>query len=271
MIGPVVRKRAAVMRSLVARFHPDDAEEVLSHFSGQEQAAMREVEVAPFKIKALATSVADSLSFFHDSWIEQALSQEPPTRRPLYKKALEGKLPPAAGAFLLGNLLNLTGFQAVVPLDCLGKMPLSWLLGLDKRVLVRMIGYLGLRDLGAEMKRTIESAKLRETEALLADRQTSYLRHCMQESDPMPGPRHTLEEWIAESGKLAQESGLIRLGRALSSHDRSFIWHLAHRLDTGRGRWIMTHAQETIAPAMTNKLVAQVADAAQFLHVGGAV
>lgn len=267
-MGTAVRKRAAVLRSLVERFHPGGDQALMDHFSGREQAAMREVEVGPLQLDQLRLSRLDAVSAYHPTWIEQALTKEPPERRPLYQAAIDGELAPAPTAFLLGNLLGLLGTPAVVPLACLAEAPLQLLIHLDPRVLVRLIGYLGLIDMAGEMKKTIDSKLLREADALLADRQRRYLQQWMRESDPMPGPRHGLSAWASDIGRHLQQSGLIRLGRALSKHDRSFIWHLAHRLDTGRGRWIMAHAQETIAPKMAERLVGQVETASQFLQLG---
>ncbi len=263
-----IRKRAAVLLSLVERFHPQESQTLLEHFSNREQAAMREVNVGPLQIEPLRASGQVAIAAYHPSWIEQALTKEPSERRPLYQSAIDGKLPPAPTAFLLGNLLNLLGAPSVVPLACLSPPPLQALIDLDGRVLARLIGYLGMIDLADEMKKTIESRLLREVDALITDGQRKFLKRWMQVSDPMPGPRHGLSAWIADFQTKSQQSGLIRLGRALSHHDRSFVWHLAHRIDSGRGRWIMRHAQETIAPKMGEKLTGQVEATIEFLQLG---
>ena len=264
----MMRKRAAVLQSLVERFHPEESQALIDHLSNREQAAMREVAVGPVQTDLLAAPAPEAIAAYHPSWIEQALEKESQERRPLYQAAIDGKLPPAPTAFLLGNLINLLGAPAVVPLACLATAPLQPLIDLDARVLARLVGYLGMIDLAGEMKKTIESRLLREVEPLLAERQQQFLQQWMQESDPMPGPRHGLAEWIPDFQRHAQQSGLIRLGRALSHHDKSFVWHLAHRFDAGRGRWILRHAQETVAPKMAEKLVGQVETTMEFLHLG---
>jgi len=264
----MMRKRAAVLLSLVERFHPEESQALLDHLSNREQAAIREVTVGPLKKEPLSASVQVAIGAYHPSWIEQALTKEPPERRPLYQSAIAGKLSPAPTAFLLGNLLNLLGAPTVVPLACLSPSPLQSLIELDGRVLVRLIGYLGLIDLADEMKKTIESRLLREIDALLTDGQRKFLKRWIQLSDPVPGPHHGLAAWISDFQRQSQQSGLIRLGRALSHHDRSFIWHLAHRIDSGRGRWIMRHAQETVAPKMAEKLTEQVETTIEFLQLG---
>lgn len=268
MTEPAIRKRAAVLLSLVERFHSEESQALINHLSNREQAAMREMRVGPLQTEPLRASSQVAISAYHPSWIQQALTKEPLERRPLYQSAIDGKLAAAPTAFLLGNLLNLLGAPSVVPLACLTDSPLQSLIHLDGRVLVRLIGYLGMIDLADEIKKTIESRLLREVDALLTDGQRKFLQRWTQVSDPVPGPRHGLSAWIADFQKESQQSGLIRLGRALSHHDRSFVWHLAHRLDSGRGRWIMRHAQEAIAPKLAEKLTGQVEATIEFLQLG---
>ena len=161
-------KRAAVLRSLVRRFHPEGEETLFSHLTGEERLRIEGLDVPAMATDKVMEAPLASLSPVHSSWLNEGIEKERPNLQPLYQSALYGAAPLSepVRAYLLQHLSIQMGMHAVVPTPSLPTSELNVLLTIERRTLVLLSLYLGLRDLAQEMRATIERDALRAVEAV---------------------------------------------------------------------------------------------------------
>lgn len=126
----------------------------------------------------------------------------------------------------------------VLPPEFLPASPLNRLLELSKKELIRLIDYLSLYDLCAELRQIVETKILKKIYSFLSDEQRNVLKQISNRKEVHPIPRLGLERWdgMEESLRiLLHKRGLARLGLALSGQDSDLIWSICHHLDIGRG------------------------------------
>lgn len=143
-------------------------------------------------------------------------------------------------SFLKMTLLShLIGHQSrIIPPDYLPPSELNPLLRLTKKKLIRLIDFLSLYDLAAELRQIVETKILKKIYSLLSEEQKKFLKVAMTHKEPYPLPRLKLDKWDGSEDSLhllLHKRGLARLGAALSTQDPDFTWYICHQLDIGRG------------------------------------
>ncbi len=73
-------------------------------------------------------------------------------------------------------------------------------------------------------------------------------------------------EWrLFCSFAILHQRGLYRLGKALSASHPDFLWHLSHRLDTGRSAILKKYYAKPINPSISTVLVQQIQNVLNFI------
>ncbi|MCB1084855.1 MAG: hypothetical protein KDK60_01995 [Chlamydiia bacterium] len=124
-----------------------------------------------------------------------------------------------------------------LPVEFLPDHPLNPLLDLSKEALQRLADYLGLHDLAIELKHVIKSQQIKKIQQVLKKEEQAYLKRLLKEKEPLTFARLNLDGWNGDGEKLKailHHRGFNRLAKALFGCHPSLLWHLTHRLDTGR-------------------------------------
>lgn len=263
-----------LLQAALRTYHEDDAHELTKFLSDDTQHRLEQIEVSAAPLEVLA-SIEALPSNVHYSWLAEFLKGEERAMQSLYLGSLSqplaemlsglleapiAKLAPPLKTFFLAGLIGQLKPEWVLPACCLPGSPLNELLHMRKRHLVRLIGFLGLRDLATALKKVIDQEMIQHTRNLLTKAQNDYLDRCMRESDPL------VQELNIEKGDQAaltrslQMQGLRRLGKGFAHENRSLQWHLAHHLDKGRGEFLLVHTREGIDHNLSAKLKEQIVD-----------
>ena len=135
-------------------------------------------------------------------------------------------------------LFSVAGPSQSLPAGCFIDSPLNQLLQLHKKQLIRLIDFLSLYDLAAELRQIVETKILKKIYSLLTEEQKSILQHIGSHKEPYTLPRLGLDRWDGTEETLRNsmhKRGLVRLGLALTHASADLIWTICHQLDIGRG------------------------------------
>lgn len=124
-----------------------------------------------------------------------------------------------------------------LPLEFLPDHPLNPLVDLSKKKLQKLIDYLGLHDLAIELKHVIKSDQIKKIQKVLTSEEREFLKKQIKVKDPITFSRLNLDGWNGDGEKLKvilHHRGFNRLAKALFGCHPSLLWHICHRLDTGR-------------------------------------
>lgn len=151
-------------------------------------------------------------------------------RLPL-KKGAKNYLIKAAYEWLISDQ------KEFLPLEFLPDHPLNPLVNLSKKDLQTLVDYLGLHDLAIELKHVIKSDQIKKIQRVLTPKEREFLKKHIKAKDPITFSRLNLDGWNGEAEKLKailHHRGFNRLAKALFGCHPSLLWHICHRLDTGR-------------------------------------
>ncbi len=228
--------------------------------------------------QTVVLSPQDQLDGIHYSWVAERLQDEPKPLQALFLASLpeatarslaewlprpDLPLSEPIQSFLLIGLIRRLFPHSVLPTPCIPSSPLKPLLGFPKKNLVRLVGLLGLHDLALELRQTLDKEAILTIQQLLTPMQKEVLERCMRGQDILPASAYGLSKWGAGSRELthiAQKQGLARLGKALANEERSLLWHVAHKLDTGRGKLIIHYGTQEVSPTISKRLTGQIVD-----------
>ncbi len=124
-----------------------------------------------------------------------------------------------------------------LPIEFLPEHPLNPLLNLTKGELQTLVDYLGLHDLAIELKHVIKAKLIKKVQKILTTGERDYLKKQIKVKQPLSFARLNLDGWNGDGEKLKailHHRGFNRLAKALFGCHPSLLWHICHRLDTGR-------------------------------------
>lgn len=175
---------------------------------------------------------------------------------------------PAIRKFLLSKFYSLWNPQEALPLDFLPKTPLSPLLEFSKKNLVEVCDFLALYDLAEAIRHIVDKKYLKAIYLCLTPKKQQFLRFCLHKKEKITAPDLNMEKWDQQPETLASllhQRGLLRLGKALCGQDSSFVWHIVHAFDTGRGGVISKYYLPEEIPGITPVLQQQLLSLINFL------
>lgn len=229
----------------------------------------------------------DSLTHIHYSWLELAINtlKSPlkecviaalplETREKLFQRAQlnaptrEGEYPECMKRFLLSFLYKAWTDKNILPRELLPECSLSPLLNCTKAELVEIIDCLSMYDLAEEVRHIVDKKLIQAIIIDLTSTQQKFLKMCLhQKSKIALPPLNVLEAHRDRKAFtiLVHKRGLKRLSIALSGLHTDFLWHIAHILDTGRGKILMSQYQGEEITTSTQITQLQVIQVLQFL------
>ncbi len=149
----------------------------------------------------------------------------------------------------------------LLPTAFLPPSPLNRLLELNKRELIRLIDFLSLHDLAAELRQIVETKILKKIYSFLSGEEKNFLKKISTQKEPFILARLGLEKWDGSEEPFRShlhKRGLARLGAALSGQDPDLIWYLCHKLDIGRGAALHKFCMKEPIHGVTEPILGQV-------------
>jgi hypothetical protein len=267
-----------VLKAFLSRCPPDKKERLESFLS---QNIKQKLEAIPSFPKEKEMEKGISLDQIHWSWFIPTLKSYSIKEQKLFLSALTSQvrenLAQELGfasapkeelrefgiSFLRQTLLtSLIGHRSrILPPDYLPESPLKPLLRLSKKKLIRLIDFLSLYDLAAELRQIVETKILKKIYSLLSEEQKRFLKMAMAHKEPYPLPRLKLEQWDGSEDSLhllLHKRGLARLGAALSTEDPDLAWYVCHQLDIGRGNALFKLCAREAALDISDGIIRQV-------------
>lgn len=263
-------KSNMMLKALLHAAHPNTSHNLYHFLTPSEEETLKALPL-PHNPDVRAVLGSDHwLKRVHYSWLEQHISSLPtPTQEkisslltPAQKKALgaSGATAPAPflALFLSDYLKKQMLPEEILPREHLPPSPLTGLLELEKADLIHLIDLLGIYDLAAELRHVVDNVLLGKIYAALTQEQLHFLHYCRKTPMKWVPPKLNISGWDGTSEslrRLLHRRGLVRLAKAIQEEDPSFIWHLCHQLDTGRGQVLLKTME---GPPMTASFKAEV-------------
>lgn len=161
-------------------------------------------------------------------------------------------------------LQSLTGPEnRLLPANYLPPSPLSPLLAMTKRDLIRLIDSLSIYDLASELRQIVETKILKKIYSFLSEEERKFLKIASAHQEHFALTRTGLSAWdgTEESFRtLLHRRGLARLGAALSGQHPDFIWTLCHQLDIGRGNALFKLCAKEAIHGVSDMIIRQITD-----------
>lgn len=269
------------LKILMERYHPGVVEKVLSKSLPLDKAQkISEISVFFKPSHRLLTSTEEDLSQIHYSWIAEVIEQFPPSfqgslitslpisqSRDLIKfknrSDLRKRPLPLITKKFFQNILhkNIEGFREILKQDFIRPYPLTKLLDMDIHLLFEMFDLLGLYDLSIKLKYVIDKKILSNIYDCFSPSRKKFLLSLIHHTDKIQLSEVDLSNWSGDPiflKKIIHKKGILRLGKALSGYPKDFMWHLTHKLDTGRGRLLMRYYSEeklSIAESLSEQVL----------------
>lgn len=281
----------ALLRVLLNRYHQKGKEAIVRALPDEEAKAILSEDIPSDNPKLLLAPYESVISRIHYSWLHPAILHIPKSlRKPLFSALSEEKknklkqwfpeaseashnvLSPPVKAYLLQILYKNIEHSDILPIAYLPQTPLTPLASWSKPQIVELIAFLGIHDLAPEVRQIISNEKLLKLTPCLNPKQKQYLRICLHQQERLVTPPLDLDKWNGDIKTLTTKlhrRGILRLGKALSGQHEDLFWHIAHTLDTGRGRALLQYYSHMAIPGITSVLVQQVGNLMTFLQTKG--
>ncbi|MFA6915470.1 MAG: hypothetical protein WC222_03675 [Parachlamydiales bacterium] len=224
------------------------------------------------------------LDKIHYSWLAPILAKYSPVIRSLavaslpdyqsscirHYMSLDKEPPPSkiAKSYFLNEICSQMGVKDVIPEQQLPESTFRFLAEWDKESLCKLIDLLSMYDLAEKLKHIVDRRRLRDIYACLNKEHLDYLRICMHKKEKVASPSINLDQWKGDPKELEHllhRRGLVRFGKALSTEPPEVLWHILHRLDTGRSAIIKICLQGNEPPAVVHALKQQVQSVIEYL------
>jgi hypothetical protein len=278
-------KSALMLRLLADQFHRGNRESFLKPLSVEEVQLVIDQKAEEANAEHILNHPQSLVESIHYSWFESKLKLIPPSMREIIISSLPKSqsqplcallqitVPTAtphekAKLFIINYLYKKLDKSHHLPRQLLPKNPLSELLELDKASLVEIIDLLGIYDLSEKIRNFVDKKKLSNIMNCLTPQQRKFLSVCLHRMEKIQQSDLDLSEWTNDCAKLhnmLHRKGLMRFGKAISGQSPDFVWHLIHRLDTGRGAILKKYYSENEIPIVTGVMVEQLQNTINFL------
>ncbi len=252
--------------ALLERCDPDKKEKLLKYLPEGDQDELQKLSSVSFPFLKEHKGLADFFKEIHYSWIITFLGTFSEGDQLIFIASFEDEeaeklcemfdisskrpiLEPLAKHFVHSILFEwLTKNQKeFLPYSFLPDNPLNFLLSLKKSELVTLADLLGLHDLSAETRHIIQSKTLTNIQTLLKKDKLSYFKELLKQQEPVTFAPLGLEKWDGDKDKLLKilhNRGINRIAKALYGSHPALLWHISHRLDTGRAKILKKHCSD---------------------------
>lgn len=279
-----MNKRGSMMlRVLTNRFHPKNGNALLKFLSQDDADAVLEHQITSTDLKPILEQPQKALASIHYSWIQPLLQYFPNQLHQIVMSALTAEqisgiksthpttISHPVKNFILNKLYYFLKIEDHLPIEYLTPTELTPLATWSKQQIVTLIDYLGLHDLASEVRHVVNRNHLQNIYKCLTAKQFYYLKKCLSQKEQLTSPKLGFDPANINCDQLRQsmhKRGLIRLSRALCGQHSDLTWHIAYKLDKGRGTILLKEFQTQPLPKITAILKQQVLNLMNFLKSG---
>lgn len=277
-------KKALVIRVMLNHFHQGAPEVVLSSMPKESAKAVLDMNIQSHNAAYLVNEPKELVQQVHYSWLAPVIEQFPIKMRPFLMTSLPKstavqvsgminqplhpqRLAMSVRLHLLGMIVNKLKPYEVLPSPYLPETSLTPLLSMKKGEVAQLIDFLGLYDLAEEIRHIVDKKYLKAIYNCLSIKKQHFLRICLHRKERLTIPRLGLDKWQGDCktlDSLLHKRGLLRMGKAISGQHPDFLWHLTHRLDTGRGKIIQKYYVKEEIPGVTQALIQEILNLLNF-------
>lgn len=278
-------KSCVFLKVLLSHYHQGINAALLSSLPQEESAMVLNQHIQNPNPKISLRSPEDILKPIHYSWLAPLIQQLPAS----LQSTAVGSLSPEqmtglqqmlhiteplhavtsiAKTYLARMVCNKAIDSDLLPIEYLPPSEMKALAQCSKKQLVDLIDFLGLYDLADEVRRMLNTAKLKNIYLCLTPKELQFLRMCLHQKEKLVIPQMGLEQWNGEQKelhKLIHQKGLFRLGKALCGEHPDLFWHITHVLDTGRAAVINNYYEAAPVAGVTSILQSQAVNVLNFL------
>jgi len=289
----MAKKTQMVLKAWLTRCPPEQRIALERFLPEAERQKLAELPPFEAEITAEKCSQGGSLNRVHWSWFLPTLKSYAPRDQKLFLSALDphsaeqlkatlnirtplDSVTEMGKAYLQMKLLrSLTdSHKEILPTELLPQSPLNVLVSLGKKDLIRLINFLSLYDLCAELRQIVNTKTLKKIYGLLSREQQAALKTISaQMLETHSFPRMGLDRaWDGEEESLhilLHRKGLTRLGIALSGQDLDLIWTICHHLDIGRGGSLLKLCGKEPVLGISEIAIQQVIESVHLLTAKG--
>lgn len=277
----MMNRSLMMLRVFVNRYNPKAGDALLKFLPKEEAQAVLKLNIQSNDLTPILEQPRSLLKKLHYTWIKPVLDKFPITLHPLIISALNPEqisglknhyktvpLSPPTKNFILNLIYDNLKAEEHVPLEYLPESAFTPLTSWSKGKLVLMADFLGLHDLASEVRRIVNKDHLKNIYGCLTPQQYNYLSICLHQREKIVAPKLGIDLTKQDCTKLKQllhKRGLIRLGKALSGQNPDLVWYIAHILDAGRGKILLSAYKPDVEPKVTELLKDQVTNLMNFL------
>lgn len=273
------KKSSLAFKILSNRAHSGRLEEYTQFLPERERTLLNEIPVESIETAPLVKQAGKALLEIHYSWIAPHIKNLAPEMIPIAINALDPSQrkglfellqvkPPAkkptavAQDYILKLLKEKVIDPSIMPKEYLPESSLNSLLELNKAFLVEVIDLFGIHDLSEKIRSIVDKTKLRAIYKCLSPVKLKFLEFILRQTEKMPLSELDLIQWDGNCEKFLKtlhKRGLVRFSKAISKETPDFIWHIMHKLDTGRAEFIEKEMQlpvtKDVAQLLKNQLI----------------
>ncbi len=278
-------KSTLLFKVLLNHFHPGIGEASIRNMPQEEVKEIFKQAISSSETSVAVAWMHNLITRTHYSWLAPVVQHMPketqaPVIAALSEKQAKGlkkllkydNVPPPPSptvkSFLLDQLFQRWQPNEALPLPYLPSSPLRVLLDMSKEELVQLIDFLALYDLAEAIRHIVDKNKLKAIYQCLTPQKQQFMRNCLHKKERIVAPKLNLEKWSGDPDvfhSILHRRGMFRLSSALCGHPASFLWHITHILDTGRGTAILNQYKPQAAGGVTPFLIQQVLFVIDFL------
>lgn len=151
--------------------------------------------------------------------------------------------------------------KELLPFGFLPDSPFLELASASKKELIDLIHRLSLFDLASEMRQIVETKILKKIYSSLTEDEKNFLNQRTFEKENVSWPKMGLEKWDGTKVHLhtiLHRRGIYRLSLAIQNASFEIRWYMSHKLDLGRGSFLMKIKPVSIAPSLKERMIDQV-------------
>lgn len=273
----------AVCAALLEQVPYDQRESLLDLLSPEERALAAAQIPANIDIQESFPDYAEQLASIHPSWIAPLLRQFTERDIRLFLAVLEENQAESIRRIIRLNnhvpVLKSLGIEFcqkwllqsltqdsgdVLPVHCLPPSPLNALLQSNHQELTHIAEHLGLYDVAFDLRRIIDTAKIKKIYACFTQEEVNQLRKLIHSRDPVSFKSLGLQDWDGNTSsfkKTVLQRGINRLAKAFYPEHPSLKWHIVHRLDEDQGTLFVQLCTPLNIPNAVSALREQVLEA----------
>lgn len=235
------------------RYRPSEAAQLLSFASARERQAIEPLLSSEISLATYRDRIQEMIHTAHRSWFQHAIAASSDAAQRFYSAAFQH---PHENATPIDRFAELALYRAIggpnhLQRRLLPSAPHNRLLDYNKSQLMQLIDLLSIYDIAPEVRQIVDPKKISALHNNLSALEKSFLQQILRFLPPGVKARPKLlishdqpHDTRATFRKQMHKLGIVRLGYALRQDHPDLVWHVAHRLDRGRGELLLAAVQK---------------------------